>query len=69
MKMKLIKDLIILIIGCYAIIIIGLYFVQEKLLFHPSKLSKQFKFEFNNEFVEKDLEVGKNTQNSPGFAD
>lgn len=60
--MKMIKNIIILIIGCYAVIIIGLYFVQEKLLFHPSKLPKQFKFEFENEFVETDIEVGINTK-------
>lgn len=54
--MKFKKPLII-IIGIYAIICVSLYLIQEKLLFHPTKLPKDYTFVFNNDFDEIDLKT------------
>ena len=61
------KSVIILLIACYVVILTGLYFVQEKLLFFPTKLTKQFQFTFEQEYIEKDIEVGENTRINTGL--
>jgi len=44
----------------YVIVLLFFYFAQEKLLFLPTKLSKDYVFRFDNPFEEKNFEVGKN---------
>lgn len=39
----------------YVLICVGLYFFQEKLLFFPDKLDKDFKFSFNQPFEEVNI--------------
>ncbi len=51
------KKAILLIFGIYVVICILLYFIQEKLLFHPTQLSKDYKFNFTDEFEELNLKT------------
>lgn len=44
-------------VGCYFLICLLLYNIQEKLLFHPTKLPKEFVFQFNDNFEEVDLKT------------
>ncbi len=41
----------------YILICIGLYFFQEKLLFFPEKLDKNYKFSFNQQFDEVNIKM------------
>ena len=43
-KMKWLKRLGLVIIGLYVLVCVGLYFVQEQLLFRPSKLAESHNF-------------------------
>jgi len=52
----LLKTLKITLIG-YIIICIALYFFQEKLIFFPDKLDKDYKFGFNHEFEEINIKT------------
>lgn len=52
-----IKRTLIGIIGVYTVICLLLYLIQEKLLFHPTKLSKDYTFLFNDEFEEVHLKA------------
>lgn len=44
--------IILLIIGLYGLVCVGLYFFQEKLLFFPQKLEKNYRFDFSQDFEE-----------------
>ena len=55
--MKTIKNIMLLILGLYLVCLAGLYFNQEKLLFFPTKLSKEYTFKFPNPFEEINLKV------------
>lgn len=44
-----------LLLGCYILICIGLYFFQEKLLFFPNKLDRNYAFTFNQPFEEVNI--------------
>lgn len=44
-------------IGFYALLLGLLYFAQERLIFHPTKLPTDFKFQFGLPFEERVLEV------------
>lgn len=41
---------LLIIIGIYALVVSGAYFLQERFIFHPEKLHEQFKFSFKNKF-------------------
>ena len=56
MKNILVNFLILLVV-LYAFVCIALYFVQEKLLFHPSKLPENYTFNFNQKFEEVNLKT------------
>ena len=51
---------ILVIIGIYVAICGILFFVQEKLIFFPDKLDKQYQFEFNQSFEEINVKTGDN---------
>lgn len=51
MKNILLK-LVIVISTVYILLCTGLYFFQEKLIFHPQKLNKSYEFNFNQDFEE-----------------
>ncbi len=44
--------------GLYIILCVGMYFFQEKLLFHPPKLDPAFKFTYENSFEELYIAAG-----------
>src|SRR3954467_3652503 len=52
----LLKALILLLI-IYIFICITLYFFQERLIFFPNKLDKQFRFTFNQPFEELNIKT------------
>jgi alpha-beta hydrolase superfamily lysophospholipase len=56
MKLFLINTLKIL-SAIYVLICLLLYFFQEKLIFHPQKLNKDFQFQFDEPFEEKNIEM------------
>jgi pimeloyl-ACP methyl ester carboxylesterase len=60
--MKAIKFLAITIISLYIIICIGLFLIQESLLFHPTVLTKDYQFSFTQDFEEVILQTKDNTQ-------
>lgn len=45
----------------YILLCCGLYFFQEKLLFFPQKLGKDFRFEFDQPFAEQNIHMGDGT--------
>ena len=49
---KLIKILLIIIAAVYIAICVLLYLFQEKIIFHPEKVDKNYKFEYNQHFEE-----------------
>ncbi|MEL7221709.1 MAG: alpha/beta hydrolase, partial [Bacteroidota bacterium] len=55
--MKTIKQMIKIILVIYLLGLLGLYFLQEKLLFFPTQLPKDYRFEFPNAFEEVNLKV------------
>src|SRR5689334_17971524 len=54
---KILKRTLTLLIISYAIICTALYFLQEKLIFAPEKLSKTHQFSFDQPFEEIDIQV------------
>ncbi len=56
---KAILSLIILLLALYLLLLIGLYFNQEKLLFHPTKLRQDSKLHFPMSFEEINFKVDK----------
>lgn len=59
--MKWLKRLLYLIFTLYLSVCIGLYFFQEKLLFHPYKLSKDYKYNFAGQYNEFNVDMGDGT--------
>lgn len=55
--MKLVGNMVKLILGICFLSMITLYLIQEKLLFYPTKLPKEYQYKFNREFEEIDLKV------------
>lgn len=47
-----IKKAIVILLGIYVVIGMSLYFIQEKLMFHPIHMSKDLKYEFSQPFEE-----------------
>lgn len=56
MLLSILKILLLLYVG----ICVLLYFFQEKLIFYPEKLSKDFTFRFNQRFEEVSITTGNN---------
>lgn len=46
----------------YILLCTLMYFMQEKMIFHPDKLDKNFKYEFAQSFQELNIPVKENTQ-------
>ena len=61
MKKMLLKTLIIIAIG-YLLICVLLYLFQEKLIFFPQKLAKDYRFTFNQPFEELNIPVDDKTK-------
>lgn len=59
--MDKIKVMLIVLAGLYVLLCAILYFAQEKLLFYPTKLPKDYTFKFDNKFEEVNLKVDNNT--------
>jgi len=51
-----------ILIGIYVLLCGVIYFMQEKIIFHPEKLDKGYKFEFNQEFKEVFITTQDNEQ-------
>lgn len=51
--MASISRISIFFIGLIVVVSAGFYFLQEQLIFYPSKLAKDYSFNFNNDFQEK----------------
>ncbi len=49
---KRLKQIILILIGVYVMIAASLYFIQEKILFLPTTLSQDYKFQFHHKFEE-----------------
>src|SRR5690349_16298730 len=60
MKKYILKALKI-ILGVYALICALLFFFQEKLIFHPQKLEKEYQFQFDQKFEEKSITTSDGT--------
>ncbi|MEO8516689.1 MAG: alpha/beta fold hydrolase [Flavobacterium sp.] len=56
MKKRLLKILII-VLGIYIIFCVVLYFFQEKLIFLPEKLDKNYRFQFGQKFEEVNIKT------------
>ena len=50
--MNILLKIFITVLGCYALLCGLLFFFQEKLIFYPEKLDKNYKFSFNQIFEE-----------------
>ncbi len=59
-KLKKPLILIFIVANLYAILCGGLYFFQESLIFHPSQLTQEYEFEFQNAFEEVYLDIEDN---------
>ncbi|MEJ0105403.1 MAG: alpha/beta fold hydrolase [Bacteroidota bacterium] len=57
MKTLILKALITILI-IYLVVCSILYFIQEKLIFFPEKLSKDYKYVFNQRFEEMNIKTG-----------
>lgn len=54
---KIVLNITITLLGIYLFICTLLYFMQEKLIFFPQKLPKDFRFEFEQKFEELSIET------------
>ena len=54
---RLLKKILIIVITLYSILCGLLYFFQEKLIFFPQKLEKNYKFEFGQKFEEINIKT------------
>ena len=57
---KTIKRILIILVVIYLVICELLYMFQEKLIFHPEKVDKGFKFEYNQPFEEMNIKTQDN---------
>jgi hypothetical protein len=56
--MKLFKRILFVLVAIYVVICVGLYFFQEKLLFHPYKLADNYQFVFPGKYREYYMDMG-----------
>lgn len=54
---KILISLLRIIIGCYLVLCVALYFFQENLIFHPQKLHQDYQFNFPQNFEELNFEA------------
>jgi len=57
----MIKKIIFIIVGIYLFLLVGLFFLQEKIIFQSNKLDKNFTFYFDKEFEEINLNTEDNS--------
>jgi len=57
----MLKKIIYICITLYVMLIIGLYFFQEKIIFRPKKLAKNFSYSFSTKFEEIHLKTNDNS--------
>ena len=57
---KLLINTLILLSAFYVVLCLALFFFQEKLIFFPEKLGKNFKFGFHNKFEEINIRTADN---------
>ena len=55
--MKVLFKILKIVIGLYIVIVGLLYFFQEKIIFFPEKLDKNYKFEFQQKFEELNIKT------------
>ena len=55
--MRIVKKGFVLVVSAIVLVTIGLYFMQEKLIFLPTKLSQDYKYQFSEPFEELFLET------------
>ena len=55
--MKVLFKILKIVIGLYIVIVGLLYFFQEKIIFFPEKLDKNYKFEFGQKFEELNIKT------------
>jgi len=53
----MIKKIIFIIVGIYLLLLVGLFFFQEKIIFQSKKLDKNFTYSFDKEFEEINLKT------------
>ena len=51
----MVKRIILLVFGLYLLLLVGFYLFQEKVIFRPKKLAKDYIFSFDKEFEEVNL--------------
>ncbi len=57
----MLKKFILTVVGLYILLMVGLYFFQEKLIFQSKKLNKNFTYSFDKEFEEINLTTKDNS--------
>jgi pimeloyl-ACP methyl ester carboxylesterase len=57
---KLVLKMVIVLSSLYLIVCVLLFFIQEKLIFFPEKLNKDFKFNFDQPFEELRIKMNDN---------
>ena len=50
--------IVIIAVSVYIAINIAMYYLQERFLFKPEKLSEDFEFNYDHEFTEHNLDLG-----------
>ena len=56
--MRKLKKIIFAILGLYLLLVVSLYFFQEALIFLPTHLEQDYRYEFNDEVKELNLKSG-----------
>ena len=57
----MIKKIIFIIVGIYLLLLVGLFFFQEKIIFQSKKLDKNFTYSFDKDFEEINLKTEDNS--------
>src|SRR5580765_4625113 len=52
---RIIRRIVIIFVLLYVAVCVSAYFLQEKLLFFPEKLTDDFKFQFGYPFIERNI--------------
>lgn len=65
--MRKFKKIIFAILGLYLLLVVSLYFFQEALIFLPTHLEQDYRYEFNDEVKELNLKSGDITLNGLHF--
>jgi fermentation-respiration switch protein FrsA (DUF1100 family) len=57
----MVKRIILLVFGLYLLLLVGFYLFQEKVIFRPKKLAKDYIFSFDKKFEEINLSLDDNS--------